>query len=114
MGMIIRKRGGVPIEGHRLFCLQCEYDHMSTRIINRYKNNGTDTMHFLCENCKYPLRMTTTRRGFYVFSNQGAYSYRPRTWDDVIAEIPVKMTDELAAWFKDKYHPPRKKIIKNL
>lgn len=110
MGMITKKkRGGVPIEEHRLFCLQCGHDHMSTRIINRYKNHGTHTMHYLCDNCQYPMRMSVTRRGFYVFSNQGAYRYRPRTWDDVIAEIPVKMSDNLAAWFKDNYYPPRRK-----
>jgi hypothetical protein len=55
------------------------------------------------------MRMSITRRGFYVFSNQGAYRYRPRTWDDVITEIPVKMSDKLAAWFKDNYYPPRRK-----
>lgn len=108
--IINRKRGGAPIEEHQLACLKCGYDHISTRVINRYKNHGAATMHYLCDNCKYPLRMTTTRRGFYVFSNQGAYRYRPKTWNDVLAEMPVKMSDELIAWFKNNYHPPRKKL----
>lgn len=66
-------------------------------------------MHYLCDNCQYPMRMSVTRRGFYVFSNQGAYRYRPITWDDVMSKVPFKMSDKLAAWFKNNYYPPKRK-----
>jgi hypothetical protein len=111
--IIKRKRGGVPIEEHRLICLKCGYDHVNTSIIRQYKKNGTGTMHYICDECKYPLRMTTTRRGFYVFSNQAKYNYITKKWNDVLMHAPFKVTIEMHDWFSDNYDPPRKKLDKN-
>lgn len=108
--IINRKRGGAPIEEHRLICLQCGHDHLGTRIINRYKNNGTGTMHYLCDNCNYPLRMTMTRRGFYVFSNQSKYRYTTKKWNDVLRHAPFVVSTQMFNWFSENYHPPRRKL----
>lgn len=114
MGMIIkRKRGGVPIEGHHLICFKCGHNHINSDLVRHYEKQTSKVMHCVCEECKYPLRIGVTRRGFYVLSNQGAYRYRPKTWDDVLAEMPVKMSDKLVSWFRDNYHPPRKKLNEN-
>lgn len=109
--IIKRQRGGVPIEEDHLTCLKCDHDHSSTRIINRYNNHGTKTMHYLCDNCQYPLRMTRTSKGFYVFSNQSAYRYVAKTWDDALSQAPAKMSDKLLKWFRNNYNPPTKKQL---
>lgn len=107
--IIKRKRGGAPIEEHRLSCLKCGHDHFSVRIINRYKNHGTHTMHYPCDNCEYPLRMSITRRGFYVFSNQGVYRYTTKKWNDILRHAPFVVTTQMFKWFDENYYPARKK-----
>ena len=107
--IIKRKRGGAPIEEHHLNCLKCGHDHTNSGIIKHYNKQASSTMHFVCDECNYPMRISTTRRGFYVFSNQSTYRYEAKKWNDILRHAPFKVTTEMYTWFSDNYYPARKK-----
>lgn len=53
--------------------------------------------------------MATTRRGFYIFSNQATYSYKAKKWNDTLRHAPFKVTTEMYNWLTENYYPPRKR-----
>lgn len=94
---------------NELRCLRCGHDHEDSGIITYYNKRNIRILSCLCDECYYPMRMSKTTRGYYVFGNQQQNrQYIKIDWHDVFRDCKIHVSDNLKNWLIKHYTPPRK------
>lgn len=104
-----QRKIGQPITENILTCLKCGHDHEGSDIIKHYNKRNVGVLSCLCDKCHYPMRLSKTTRGFYVFSNQCHNErYNRIDWNDVFRDCKIEVSEKLKNWLISNYAPPRK------
>lgn len=103
-----RKIGQVITE-NILTCIRCNHQHDENEMISHHNKRKVRVLSCVCDKCHYPMRLSKTSRGFYVFSNQEQKPrYNSIDWREVFKEASVHIPEDVKNWLIENYTPPRK------